>query len=235
MLAQLLSVAAAAAVAGKCATEEDCSLAGLCVAGVCRCDAAWKPPNCVAMNLLPVNKSAMGYDRGLKNASTPSGFQSLASWGGQSVFEDGEWHMIMADFEVRALPRATLRRPVPDCAPLLPALLLLLTHTVLDVRAGLLGQQLADRARGVPVSAGPVRQEGRGGAAVPPQPDAKQGPRRAVRDRLHRQRHVRQAGRRERGVLPEDVPLLLPHGKELSGRHAARPHCYCCCGGRTCF
>ena len=89
---QLLAVAAVAAVvAGKCATEEDCSLGGECVAGVCHCDAAWKPPNCVAMNLLAVNKSSMGYNRGLKNASSPSGYQSLASWGGQSVFEDGEW------------------------------------------------------------------------------------------------------------------------------------------------
>ena len=108
---QLLAVTAVAAVAGKCATEEDCSLGGECVAGVCHCDAAWKPPNCVAMNLLAVNKSSMGYDRGLKNASTPSGYQSIASWGGQSVFEDGEWCVRPARLPLALLlaPRAGAR------------------------------------------------------------------------------------------------------------------------------
>ena len=102
---QLLAVTAVAAVAGKCATEEDCSLGGECVAGVCHCDAAWKPPNCVAMNLLAVNKSSMGYNRGLKNASSPSGYQSLASWGGQSVFEDGEWCVALAALSPACWPR----------------------------------------------------------------------------------------------------------------------------------
>ena len=79
---------------GACTTEFDCSLGGECKNGTCVCDPTWKPPNCVELNLLPVNKSSQGYLRG-----QPGSNQSTASWGGQAVFDGGLWHLIYADFD----------------------------------------------------------------------------------------------------------------------------------------
>jgi hypothetical protein len=85
-----------------CKTEEDCSLGGLCVGGLCKCDATWTGPHCVQLNLLPANKSAHGYQRGSNFGidtipNVPN--QSFASWGGQAVYEDGMYHLVFADFE----------------------------------------------------------------------------------------------------------------------------------------
>ena len=85
-----------------CNTEEDCSLGGECVNGVCKCDATWKGDHCVQLNLLPANKSAHGYQRGNNfGIDTIPGVanESFASWGGQAVYaEDGQYHLVFADF-----------------------------------------------------------------------------------------------------------------------------------------
>jgi hypothetical protein len=83
---------------GPCRSEKDCSLGGDCdtATGECHCDPTWTGPNCVELNLLPANRSSHGYDRGIGN-------QSMASWGGQAVWEDGLYHLIYADFETCGL------------------------------------------------------------------------------------------------------------------------------------
>eukprot|EP01046_Picozoa_sp_COSAG06_P031435 COSAG06_NODE_3061_length_5906_cov_26.812468_10_plen_309_part_00 len=73
---------------GGCKDELDCSLGGDCVSGRCVCDPTWKPPNCVELNLLPANKSSMGFAD-----------KQNASWGAQAVLEDGQYHLIFADFQ----------------------------------------------------------------------------------------------------------------------------------------
>jgi sucrose-6-phosphate hydrolase SacC (GH32 family) len=80
---------------GACQTAVDCSLGGACINGTCHCDPTWKPPNCVELNLLPVNKSSQGYHHGQPGPAN----ESTASWGGQAVFDSGLWHLIYADFD----------------------------------------------------------------------------------------------------------------------------------------
>ena len=64
----------------------DCSLGGECVQGQCVCDKTWMGPNCVALNLLPANRS--------EGMHQPS----YASWGGLPVEEAGQYHLFYADF-----------------------------------------------------------------------------------------------------------------------------------------
>ena len=37
----------------SCVSDLGCSLNGICVAGVCACDAAWHGPSCELLSLLP--------------------------------------------------------------------------------------------------------------------------------------------------------------------------------------
>ena len=74
---------------GQCSSASDCSLAGLCVAGRCKCDPAFTGPNCAALNLLPAQRSA-GYNPGSNGSS---------AWGGNPVpGPDGLWHFFGSEF-----------------------------------------------------------------------------------------------------------------------------------------
>ena len=57
-------------------------------------------PNCVGLNLLPAKMAAHGYQRGnnFGRGTLPGPNQSFASWGGQAVYDKGEYHLIYADF-----------------------------------------------------------------------------------------------------------------------------------------
>lgn len=79
---------------------EDCSLNGNCVAQAevgaagavqpatsatrCRCDPGWRGYNCSTLDLLPANKSSLGY----RNASQPT-------MGGDIVYDGGKYHALL--------------------------------------------------------------------------------------------------------------------------------------------
>ena len=74
---------------GRCASAFDCSLGGVCLAGRCKCDAAFTGPNCAALNLRPASRAA-GYQPAANGSS---------SWGGNPVLgPDGLWHFFGSEF-----------------------------------------------------------------------------------------------------------------------------------------
>ena len=82
----------ATADGAACKTELDCQLNGLCTAGKCVCDPAWKGGNCSTLNLLPA-KMQNGYGSLGSNTS---------SWGG-GVLQDpksGKWFMFVSEMNM---------------------------------------------------------------------------------------------------------------------------------------
>jgi hypothetical protein len=71
-----------------CATDDDCSLLGACVAGACVCDAGFTGAACSTLAVLP-GPSSLGYHN-----STPG---VGASWGANAIFVDGLWHAFIAE------------------------------------------------------------------------------------------------------------------------------------------
>jgi len=69
-----------------CSNDLDCSLVGECQDGSCVCDPGWKGKSC---DMLDVQKSPV--DAGYRNATG-------ASWGGNVIYEDGKYHMFVAQF-----------------------------------------------------------------------------------------------------------------------------------------
>ena len=90
-LAAVAVLAFAASDGGGCSNDVDCSLNGRCVAGVCRCEAAWKGDSCEVLSLLPADLSK-GYDS--PHAAKPG---KSSSWGGSVVEVDGVFHMYSAE------------------------------------------------------------------------------------------------------------------------------------------
>jgi hypothetical protein len=78
---------AAAGASGQCASALDCSLNGVCAAGLCDCDPAWTGPQCATLNLVP-----MDLDRVVEGAYRPG---TRTSWGANVLRsdEDGLYHM----------------------------------------------------------------------------------------------------------------------------------------------
>lgn len=82
--------------AAQCATDEDCSLLGVCDEGVCKCDAGWRGDDCGQLKLKPAQPGT-GYN--LTN-------EGISSWGA-NIFPDSPdsqgststWHMYAAEFE----------------------------------------------------------------------------------------------------------------------------------------
>merc|ERR1712137_469036 len=71
-----------------CASDWDCSLAGICNQGTCECDAwAWGH-DCSYINLQPVNKHRVGYVD-----------PNTSSWGGNMVYNEADnlWYMYVAE------------------------------------------------------------------------------------------------------------------------------------------
>ena len=95
LLALLLSLGGASAQApgyawggGDCATIDDCSLGGECVAGKCACDAHFTGPQCDLLNL---QRPRFDDQAGLCHA----GFSSYYSWGGRSILgPDAKYHLV---------------------------------------------------------------------------------------------------------------------------------------------
>lgn len=81
LLASTVAAAAAAVVAAgnaSCSTALDCSLNGLCTAGVCVCAAPWHGPGCELIKFKPV--------------TFPQGYgmaPNLTTWGGGAIYDAG--------------------------------------------------------------------------------------------------------------------------------------------------
>ena len=87
----LLAGAVAASAAVVCATDDDCSLLGVCIDGACRCDPGWSGADCGVAALLPYDDlEHLGY----VNASR-------ASWGGRPLRINGTWHMFATEIAAR--------------------------------------------------------------------------------------------------------------------------------------
>ena len=86
--ALLLGLASSAA--GSCETDLDCSLAGKCAAGVCRCEAWSAGPSCAALNLVPLATPA-----DLVAAVQPVG--NWTRWGSSVAEEAGQYHLFSAE------------------------------------------------------------------------------------------------------------------------------------------
>ena len=72
----------------KCATDWDCSLAGTCSAGQCKCDPWTTGHDCSYLNFKKIDKSSgLGYID-----------PTWSSWGGNAVMgKDGLYHLFMAE------------------------------------------------------------------------------------------------------------------------------------------
>ena len=78
------------ATARGCATEENCSLLGDCVAGACVCSPGWAGPDCARADLLPYDPDG---NAGYVN-------ESAASWGGHPLPDpsvEGRWWLLVSE------------------------------------------------------------------------------------------------------------------------------------------
>ena len=75
----------------KCNTDWDCSLNGVCQAGTCSCDTAWKGVKCEQLNLVAPQTLSPAYP-------PPALYANTTSWGGSVVkAENGKFHMFAAE------------------------------------------------------------------------------------------------------------------------------------------
>ena len=72
---------------GKCASDEDCNLSGVCSSGLCSCDAQWQGAHCGLLALLPADPAG-GYRR--------PGFNG---WGGNPFWSehDSMYHVFTVE------------------------------------------------------------------------------------------------------------------------------------------
>ena len=87
ILLLLLLAAVAAADTAACTTDENCSLNGHCVAGLCACVPEWRGADCGILNLLPARSFPLA--AGLDEPGS-------SSWGGSLLLEDGTFHMFVS-------------------------------------------------------------------------------------------------------------------------------------------
>lgn len=78
------------AVASACVDDWDCSLAGECVAGTCKCESWVKGDDCGAVNFKPLANAAA-----LKPLVQPP--DNSSRWGGSVVEDGGMYHLFSAE------------------------------------------------------------------------------------------------------------------------------------------
>jgi len=79
-----------AVLSNPCATDADCSYNGVCSsAGSCSCTPGWSGLRCGTLNLLPVNKSKLGFRE--KNSTTGD---NVSTWGAPVIYDQvsKKWH-----------------------------------------------------------------------------------------------------------------------------------------------
>ena len=78
---------------GGCGSDLDCSLAGSCVNGTCKCQSWSKGPDCAALNLAPVRSAT-----DVRSIVEPA--ENWTRWGGSVVYDgdgDGMYHLFAAE------------------------------------------------------------------------------------------------------------------------------------------
>ena len=105
-LHSLLALVALIVCCEACNSNLNCSLNGLCVDGVCVCDAAWRGPSCAALALLPTGPTG---DLRIENTSTwgmtvfpmrQTGDNDSISTGranGSNGSDEWQWHGLFAE------------------------------------------------------------------------------------------------------------------------------------------
>jgi hypothetical protein len=88
---------------GACVTDFDCSLNGVCVGKICRCDKPWMTgPGgpCTALDRLPVPITSCGPGCAYHGDTIPGKNVNLSSsWGGQvTAGSDGKYYMAVSEF-----------------------------------------------------------------------------------------------------------------------------------------
>lgn len=94
-----------------CASDWDCSLAGVCDTGtkVCRCDPWASGSDCSYLNFQPVDPAVLGY-------LDPT----HSSWGGNAVLgSDSQWHLYMAGLSPCCLRPSAAFSPRRDLSSIL--------------------------------------------------------------------------------------------------------------------
>jgi hypothetical protein len=103
-------------LARACTSNYNCSLLGVCAAGVCVCDPGWEGPDCGAAALLPYDPNGAG--TGYVNATA-------ASWGGHPLPDpsvEGRWWLLVSEM-ARGCPlwlfenNSFVARAVSDAGP----------------------------------------------------------------------------------------------------------------------
>jgi hypothetical protein len=83
----------------QCRTALDCNLNGACVAGHCKCDAAWRDVDCGELALLPVPSDLRGAYQHKVNLSDCAVSCGPSSWGGLPIKgKDGNYHLFASQF-----------------------------------------------------------------------------------------------------------------------------------------
>ena len=77
-------------ISAACSSDLDCSLAGSCVAGACKCEAWAKGADCAALNLVPLQSAADLGPLVVPVANT-------TRWGSSPAFEGGVYHLFSAE------------------------------------------------------------------------------------------------------------------------------------------
>ena len=88
-----IAVVLALACAEACTSDLDCSLAGSCESGRCRCQAWTKGEDCAALNLAPIGSAA-----DIRSIVEPA--ENRTRWGGSVVHDtdgDGMYHLFAAE------------------------------------------------------------------------------------------------------------------------------------------
>ena len=99
MAIMLASMVAAAAALLPCSSSLDCSLNGMCTAGVCVCDRPWKDARTEACSVLDVEPHPDAYIPAYGGPRTSTAYQkqNLTSWGGNILLaDDGKYHLFVS-------------------------------------------------------------------------------------------------------------------------------------------
>ncbi|KAG7098382.1 hypothetical protein E1B28_000340 [Marasmius oreades] len=83
-----------------CASDDDCSLNGLCVQNTCICDPGWTSSDCGKLDLYPATRYT-GYNWTHVNLPSYYGTKGNSSWGGQIIQDRTDrtlFHLILEHF-----------------------------------------------------------------------------------------------------------------------------------------
>ena len=79
-------------VSWPCESTLNCSLNGACTNGACVCTMGWTGARCGSLDLLPVDRSVLGFNP-MRDG------RNMSSWGGSVVAVNGTWHMYASRFD----------------------------------------------------------------------------------------------------------------------------------------